>query len=234
MKYLKIFSITFILIFSCTTSNDKLSILATPKELKLVDKKTDTIVSVIPIFETEKEYFVIINNDTSLNSIFINSNSKERLTAKFSKGSNKKISTELFADSSAISFNMEDLNEYHSISYNEQMNNIKLLLCEISKEVELKGMVSFSFSMTDIPSFSEDISRLYFSKNGIKLIPQKNTEIIDMIKESNFFQDMNLILSQHKIMVDKVFIDGLAIIKPCNVCSNLFDGVVILTIKTIN
>lgn len=231
MKYLKIFSITFILIFSCNRFNDRLSILSTPRELELVNKKPDTIVSVIPIFEAEKEFFVIINNDTSLNSIFINS--KEKLTAKFSKGSSKKISTELLADSSAISTNLVDLNKYHSISYPEQMTNIKLLICGISKEFELKEMVSFSFSMTDIPSFSEDISRLYFSKNGIKLFPQKNTEIIDMIKESNFFHDLNIILSQHEIMVDKVFIDGLAIIKPCNVCSNLFDGVVILTIKTI-
>lgn len=74
-----------------------------------VKDNIDTTVGVISLPEsTEKEYFLIIHNDTSDFSLFVNSNSKGNTVATYRLGSQKNNSYAVLADSSAV---VEDINK---------------------------------------------------------------------------------------------------------------------------
>lgn len=108
MKYLYNIILSIFLV-SCNANLNKQAEKVLSGVYESVNDYADTIVGVVSIpLSTEKEYFLIIQNDTSDFSLFVNTNSEGNIVATYRPGSPKYTLSEYLADSSAVK---EDINK---------------------------------------------------------------------------------------------------------------------------
>ena len=232
MKYLiNILLSVFIASCNANLNNQSEKVLGVYNE---VNDNIDTIVGVISVPEsTEKEYFLIIHNDTSDLSLFVDSNSRGKIVALCRLGSPKDNSTSFLVDTSALFEDDITKTNKHYIppTYSQNIRELQLALSSSAKEFELEKLDALSVAMSDIYGFSENITKQYITQYGERIKSNSNYEVADLIKRSEYVTDLNSVLSTHKIVIDKVFIDGLVYYKRSNTTLNTLDGMVIFTIK---
>ena len=229
MKYI-INILVSVFICSCNANLNNLSEKVLSGVCDTVKDNIDTTVGVVSFPEsTEKEYFLIIHNDTSDFSLFVNSNSKGNTIATYRLGSHKNNSCSVLADSSAV---VDEINKkYTKPIYSQNIQELQLTLISAAGEFELEKLEALRVSMSDISGLSENITKQYITQYGAKLKSNSNYEVADLIKRSEYVTDLNYILSTHKIVIDKVFLDGLVYNKRSNSALSSLDGMVIFTIK---
>lgn len=231
MKYI-INILLIVFIGSCNAKRNNQSEKVLSGVCDTVKDNIDTTVGVISLPEsTEKEYFLIIHNDTSDFSLFVNSNSKGNTVATYRLGSQKNNSYAVLADSSAVVEDINKVKKKYKPVYFQNIRELQLTLISAAEEFELKKLEALRISMSDISGFSENITKQYNKQYGEKIKSNSNYEVADLIKKSEYVTDLNNILSIHKIVIDKVFLDGLVYYKRSNSTLNSLDGMVIFTMK---
>jgi len=217
-----------------------------------IKEKFDTIVvsKIIPAEISvsdyiEKEYFIVINKDTSSFSCIISKNKiKGNLSMRCYYSRYRKTPDSFsLEDSAAVSESESEKSKlYYIPKYKEQINELKLILEHIAKEFDLTKLHSFRFSMHSFNSFSESITKQYISLYGENFGNNSNKKVVHLIKKSELVVDLNKILLPHSVIINKIFLDGLVYYEPENTISykngtlpaigskRIIDGVVIFNI----
>lgn len=217
-------------------------------------EKLDTIVvsKVLPAdisgtSNVEQKYFVVINKDTSRFSCILSQNKLNgNISIYCSYMYGKPTNTFSLEDTAAtVHVNSEKNNQYYFPKYKEQINELKIILENISKKVDLSKLASFRFSMITFKSFSQSITDQYIKLYGKNFASNSNSKVVNLIKKSNLIVDLNKILKSHSVIINKVFLDGLAFYQPENFDSDenlkssiiaskkIIDGLIIFNVAKI-
>lgn len=194
----------------------------------------------------EKEYFLIINGDTSNFSCYLSFNKdKESISMSYVYEPFIKPYSSFLPEDSAAVVNIDKMKKFskHEANYKGQLREIQLILDFASKEFDLGKLRTFRIGMSSIDSLSTNITGLYVSKfgNNFKTINYK--EVSELISNSIFTNDLNSILSIYNVKISKVYIDGLAgvVVKDgrerlhSQKLSNwIFDGLLVFTLTNVN
>ncbi len=218
----------------------------------------DTIVNIImipsEISDSEyiaKEYYLVTNGDTSNFSCFISLNTvKGSISINYVYEPYQKSYSSFIPEDSSSIINFENVKKIsvHESNYKGQLREMQQILDFASKEFDLDELSSIRLVLSSIDSLSDNITSLYKSKfsNNIKTV--NNTKVADLIRNSEFTNDLNRILSVYKVEISKVYVDGLIVnvMQNANFHENnknapsinssdwFFDGLVIFSLSTVN
>lgn len=192
---------------------------------------TDTTISSIAVpGDTEKEYFLVIQNDTSRFSLFVGSVSSDKVVVKYGPGSGRNVA-DYPGDSAAVGEGPGPVKESIPKNYSQQMSELALLLNAAAKDFDLRKLSHIRLGMRDIYGLSENVTEQYKAKHSEAIDFQSNQYTCELIKRSAFGSDLNRMLASHRLMVRNVGIDKLVYIK--NSRQQTLDGLLILTIQAI-
>jgi hypothetical protein len=198
----------------------------------------------------EKEYFLIINGDTSNFSCFLSLNEKkESISMSYVYAPFQKSYSSFLPEDSASVINIDKIKKYskHMVNCKEQVREMQLILDFASKEFDLSKLRIFRINMSSVDSLSTNITDLYVRKFGNNVKTIDNKKVSDLISNSMFVNNLNSKLSIYNLKISKVNIDGLAcVVKENNFqekrerlhfqeFSNwIFDGLVVFTLSNVN
>jgi hypothetical protein len=214
MKWLII--LFFIVLFGCNTNSidNHTSQNLSQYSKSRGEKYKDTIITAIEIPPEasvpgyiEKEYFLIVNSDTSCFSLFITLNKEKRsISIKYNYNKFKKSkSAFLYEDTIAEVKEIERYNEYKT-TYKDQLRELQLLLDFVSKEYDLSKLSKLTFLLSSIDGLANAITQEYVNKCKNKTVAYSYSKISDLIIQSNFINDVNKILSSYSVKTNKIFV----------------------------
>ncbi|TKC65017.1 hypothetical protein FBD94_00190 [Pedobacter hiemivivus] len=226
-----------ILLAGCDFKNEN-----TPLNQKTVPKeKSDTIVGieVVPAVISgmdyiEKEYFVVIKNDTSSFSGTVIEN---KATGKVSIGYRRdpyERTPRSFSsdDTAAVAYDEPLKKPAKKLNCKDQMRQIELILSYASMDFNLSKSHSLRFAMSAIDGFSQNIAKQYLSKYGEKFPYGGNKNAAELVKSSRLTAALNKALAPYSLIIDKVSIDGLGYTRAQHAQDNArLDGMVYWSVK---
>lgn len=189
----------------------------------------DTIVySVRGIEVAERQYFLIVNSDTSKFSLFISQNSFGNIVASYTYVRHRNCPQTLDADSAAT---YEDFNEHNQPSDEgfPQMIELRKLMKAARSDYDMTKLKTIRFALKDISGLSDNVTGYYQKKYGQKITNRSSKLIADIIFNSKFVHDLNNELRPYGKIVKVISIDGLTYDRPSESSVKLLDGLIILT-----
>lgn len=221
---------------SCNGSFNKNDSKHTVSKIKNDDRpRNDTTVGVVihpseistPDY-TVKEYFVIVNGDTSNTSLVISfSNISGNISSEIAHGTQKYFSKEFLGDTSVVTDDKKEIRMELKSSYQQQLKEIQLIFNRASQDFVLKNLKYLRFSMTNIDSLSESTYEEYIKLYGKNIKADYYQKVFRIVKRSDYLNDFNDILLHHGLKVNEVYIDGLFFYEVQNKSKYVFDGLVI-------
>lgn len=161
----------------------------------------------------EKEYFIVISEDTSGFSCIISKNKiKGNLSIRCDFSRYRKVSDPFsLEDSAAVSESGSEKSKLYFVpKYKEQVNELKLILEQAAKGLDLSKLNYFTFGMNSFNSFSQNITKQYISLYGEHFRNDSNEKVVDLIKKSTLVVDLNRILLPYSLIINEISLDGLA------------------------
>ncbi|MNK99917.1 hypothetical protein D3C87_1203340 [compost metagenome] len=230
-----------ILLAGCNFKNDNNSLnkKGVPKE------KSDTIVGVevvpadiVGTDHIEKEYFVVIKNDTSSFLVIISEN---KITGKvfmnYRQDPYGRTPRSFSADdTAAVAYDEPIRKPAKKLNYKKQMRQIELILGDASKDFNLSKLHGLRFGMSTIDGFSQNTTKQYLSKYGERFPYGGNSNAAELVKSSVLTADLNKILAPYALIIDEVSIEKLVYFTPLSSprgTKPLLDGMVYLSFKKI-
>ncbi|WP_071147653.1 hypothetical protein [Bacteroides ihuae] len=160
----------------------------------------------------EKEYFLVAGKDTSgLSCIFSeNKNSgKISLTLEyddFYKSSLTPIACS--SDTSAIGEKqIEHKAPYYKITYRQQMEALRLILKESSKEFDLSKMRNISLMLLNSGDLAIEVTEQYTKKIGTKGAISEYRELAKILAGSRLKSDLDKLLEPYSVFIDSIRVE---------------------------
>lgn len=155
---------------------------------------------------TEREYFLINQNDTSGFSCILSENKISKyLSMRFEYSPDRKTATSFsLTDTSAVSEHKSIKKAYRELSYEEQHKELRSILNFISKDYKINRLKEIKMSMRSFKELSLSITRKYLDQFGEKFDYKSKERLKKLIEESAFTADVNKILSFYSIVIDKI------------------------------
>jgi len=223
----------FQLLFSCISksNNDQ------TKDYKKSD--TTVVIQLVPTEisgkgRIEKEYFLVVANDTSSFSCVLSENkingafSMHYRTTPYGKMP-VSFSSE---DTLAVMVDKQKKKSYRKIAYKEQLGELGFLLHYVSKDYNLNKLSNFRFAMGSIDGLSQYTLDKYIDQYGA-INYKSNHKVADLIKNSYFTADLNNIISPYSITIHEISIDNLMLYKlqdSTGETKQVLDGMIIFSL----
>lgn len=183
------------------------------EDFKIQSKETpskDTIVvdelvpKEIAVFPNEKEYFIVINKDTSNFSCVFSQINDKKISITFNYNNNHNI---FLTDSSATKENIESKDSYYKVSYTQQMRELKLILKKASKDFNLNNLVSINFGkLSDCRDLAIEVTKNYTQNYETKNLNNYNL-IEQLLEKSQFRIDLDDILKPYSVSIKNISIE---------------------------
>lgn len=187
------------------------------------------IASVQGIENSEKEYFLIINSDTSRFSLFVGRNAFGNIVASYAYVPHRSYSRNLDADSTAT-FDEFVENKRLSNQGFSQMTELRQLMKRASSDYDMTKLKNIRFGLKYISGLSDTVTVYYKKKYGQKITSESNKLVAEILFNSKFVDDLNNDLRPYSVSVKVISIDGLAYYQGYGSSVKLFDGLIILTL----
>ena len=199
------------MLFSCNFKNNTTQ---TGKDSRLIENSDTTVaVQVLPEEISgpdyfQKEYFVIMKNDTSSFSWVITENKiSGKMSMRYRYTPYDKIATSYSLKDTAAVAGYEPVKKFnHKSTYEDQIRELKLILKYASKDYDLSKLSYMSIDMSSINGLSQNILEKYVNQFGTinYLSTQKVTTLI---KNSSFKTDLGNLLSPYSVIIKETFVD---------------------------
>ena len=190
----------------------------------------DTIVySIQGIEATEKQYFLIVNSDTSKFSLFVSQNSFGNIVASYTYVPHRNYSQTLDADSAATYENFNEQNRPSGQDF-PQIAELRHLMKGAGSDYDMTKLKTIRFALKDISGLSDSVTKYYRKTYGQKITIRSSKLLAEIIFNSQFIHDLNNWLRLYGKSVKVISIDGLIYERRSESLVGLFDGLVILTL----
>ena len=160
----------------------------------------------------EKEYFLVAGKDTSGLSCTLleNKNSGDiSITLEyddFYKGSLRLIACS--SDTSAIvEENIEHKAPCYKMTYRQQMEALRLILKESSKEFALSKMRNISLMLLYSGDLAIEVTEQYTKRFGMKGTITKYRELAKILADSRLNSDLNKLLEPYSVFIDRISVE---------------------------
>lgn len=202
------------MLFSCNSKSNSMQ----TRNDSIFHKKEDTTVVVQVVPEeilgadyTQKEYFVIMKNDTSsFSCVITKSKISGKMSMRYQYTPFEKIASSYSTkDTSAVSEHKPVRRFNHKLTYKEQIIELKLILKYALKDYDLSKLSRVSIDMSSINGLSQNILEKYVSQFGTIDYPSYQ-KVRTLIENSLFKSDLNNLLSPYSVIIKETFVvDGL-------------------------
>lgn len=157
----------------------------------------------------DKEYFAVRKGDTSAFSCFVTKNlSTGKLSIELRTSEQKTPDTFSTADSATVSEKAGSGNIFFT-DYKTQMEELKLIIRDISSEFDLDSLRHITFNLSGFPDYSKKLFEKYVEENGGVFDNSSSARVIELMKPG-LLQELNMIISGDFLSINKVAVDGLA------------------------
>ena len=172
-----------------------------------------TIPDEIAAFEfSQKEYFLVAGKDTSgLSYIFsVNKNSGDiSITLEYNDLYKISLTSIAFkSDTSAIvKENKEHKAPYYKMTYRQQMEALRLILKESSKEFDLSKMRNISLMLLYSGDLAIEVTEQYTKRFGMKGTITQYRELEKILAESRLNSDLDQLLEPYSLFIDRISVE---------------------------
>ena len=187
--------------------------------LAKIDRGKDTIVESKTIPHEistsefrEKEYFLVAGKDTSsLSCIFSENKNSGNISVTLEYNDFHKISLtpiSFLSDTSAIGEKrIEHKAPYHKMTYQQQMETLRLILKESSKEFDLSKMRNISLMLLSSGDLAIEITEQYTKRFGTKVSTSKYRELEKILVGSRLKSDLDKLFKPYSVFTDRIAIE---------------------------
>lgn len=160
----------------------------------------------------EKEYFLVAGKDTSgLSCILIENKNSGRVSLKLEYDDFYKSSLTPIACSSDTSAIGEKLIEhkapYYKMTYRQQMEALRLILKESSKEFDLSKMRYMSLMLLSSGDLAIEVTEQYTKRFGMKGTITQYRELEKILAESRLNSDLDKLLEPYSVFIDRISVE---------------------------
>lgn len=234
LQYIQI--IVFLL--SCGSNGDT----GQPKMSASLKRGADTSigVSIVPIEISgpqylKKEYYVVVNTDTSSFSCIISKNKVSgKLTMQCKDSPNGKAPSSVsLSDTAILSTDESSSKSYPEVFDGKQIPELQLIFDHVSKEYDLSKLKSLRFAISLFHDFARNVTSKYVSQFNGKVHYGSSEKVVDIIEESQLKADINHMLSQYSLTIGKSNVDALLVSMPNHSKQKqtpVLDGIVIFNL----
>ena len=228
----------FLMLFSC---NSKSNTIQTIKD-NILQYKADTTVAgnVLPqdILGKEyfqKEYFVIMKNDTSSFSVVITENKiSGKMSMRYWYTPYEKIAFSYSSNDTAAVSQYEPVKRFnHKSTYEDQIRELKLILKYASKDFNMSKVSNISFALRTFDEICQNTTKQYIGKYGETFTNGSNGKIVALMENTSLIKNLNNILVPYSLTINKTSMDGLMYYVPDNSKTGtkpIIDGMIILSL----
>lgn len=157
----------------------------------------------------EKEYFVVRRIDTSAFSFFVIKNlTTGRVSIELRRSEQKVHGSFSIADSVAVREKVASRNISFP-GYDTQIEELKLIMRDASFDFDFDSLRVIAFDLFSFPDYSEKLAEKYILANGRRFDNNSSAKVIELM-EPSLLHELNTILSDYFLLIEKVSIDGLA------------------------
>ena len=180
----------------------------------------------------EKEYFLVAGKDTSgLSCILLENKNSGRVSLEleyddFHKGSLRLIACS--SDTSAIGEKqIEHKAPCYKMTYRQQMEALRLILKESSKEFDLSKMRYMSLMLLSSGDLAIEVTERYTKRFGMKGTITQYRELAKILAESRLNSDLNKLLEPYSVFIDRISVEEVyAVNKKTFLAENKIDATI--------
>lgn len=160
----------------------------------------------------EKEYFLVAGKDTSgLSCIFSENKNSGKISVTLEYDDFYKSSLTPIAcssDTSAIGEKqIEHKAPYYKMTYRQQMEALRLILKESSKEFDLSKMRNISLMLINSGDLAIEVTEQYTKRFGTKGTITQYRELAKMLADSRLNSDLNKLLEPYSVFIDRISVE---------------------------
>lgn len=160
----------------------------------------------------KKEYFLVAEKDTSgLSCILLEKKNSGDIFVTLEYDYFYKSSLTPIACSSETSAivkeNIEHKAPYYKMTYREQMEALRLILKESSKEFDLSKMRYMSLMLINSGDLAIEVTEQYTKRFGMKGTITQYIELAKILAESRLNSDLDQLLEPYSVFIDRISVE---------------------------
>ena len=161
-----------------------------------------------------REFFVVINQDTSAYSCIINSYGNECVSVELICDSKGKYFMNVCGDDNDTTAVGEDIwidpeREFRIPCYKDMLHEIDLCLAAVSKDKDVTSLRSFRAFLSDLGDIAvlttNNLNSHFVEKNG----EYRHSDIVKALEMTFFAEDLNGMLNKYGVEVGHIFCEGI-------------------------